>query len=69
MSKIGKDFDGVGFYVFKDENNIESVENNIEVGDIGITLTTVCHGVAPEGLHNSSEGDGSCPYTAMKVTK
>ena len=57
MSKIGKDFDGVGFYVLKDENNIESVENNIEVGDIGIALATVCHGVAPvEGLHNSSEG-------------
>ena len=33
-SKIGEDFDGLGFYVFKDENNIESVENNIEIGDM-----------------------------------
>ena len=43
--------------IFVDKNNIESVENNIEGGDIGIALATVCHGVAPvEGLHNSSEG-------------
>ena len=57
MSKIGKDFDGLGFYVFKDENNIESVENNIEIGDIGIALATVCHGVAPvNGMNNTSDG-------------
>ena len=40
MSKIGKDFDGVGFYVLKMKITL-NLENNIEVGDIG-ALATVC---------------------------
>jgi hypothetical protein len=58
MSKVGKDFDGLGFYVFKNENEIKSVENNIEVGDIGIALATVCHGVAPVKNKFTKSQDG-----------
>ena len=47
MSKKNVDFDGIGFYLIDKYDNIMSVEDSIDVGDIGIGMATLYHGVAP----------------------
>ena len=63
MSKQGKDFDGLGFYLIDDSNNVVEVEHRIDVGDLGIGYATVYHGVAPVNKHKdpdwSNINDGS----------
>tara|TARA_B100001123_G_C15254071_1_gene1003938 strand:- start:907 stop:1803 length:897 start_codon:yes stop_codon:yes gene_type:complete len=50
MSKQNEDFDGLGFYLIDKFSNIVEVENNIDVGDLGLGFATVQHGVAPVNL-------------------
>ena len=50
MSKKGVDFEGIGFYLLDSNNNIIEVEDQIDIGDIGIGYATVYHGVAPVNL-------------------
>ena len=47
MSKRGVDFEGLGFYTIGKNNEIIEVEDQIDIGDIGIGCATVYHGVAP----------------------
>ena len=55
MSKQGKDFDGLGFYLIDDSNNVVEVEHRIDVGDLGIGYATVYHGVAPVNKHKDPD--------------
>ena len=50
MSKKNVDFEGVGFYLLDKNNHVMSVEDSIEVGDMGIGMATLYHGVAPVNL-------------------
>lgn len=61
MSARGRDYDGGGFYVVGENDQVIEAEDQIEVGDVGIGYATVYHGVAPcnKGLNadwNSSSG-------------
>lgn len=47
MSKRGVDYRGGGFYVVGHGDKVIEVEDQIEVGDIGIGYATIYHGVAP----------------------
>ena len=47
MSKKGVDFDGLGFYLFGQNDQIIETEHLIDVGDMGIGYATIRHGVAP----------------------
>lgn len=47
MSKRGVDYDGGGFYLVGQRDEVVEVERDINVGDIGIGYATVYHGVAP----------------------
>ena len=47
MSKKDIDFKGIGFYLLDKNNDIISVEDSIDVGDMGIGMATLYHGVAP----------------------
>ena len=50
MSKKDIDFEGIGFYLLDKDNNILSVEDSIDVGDMGIGMATLYHGVAPVNI-------------------
>ncbi len=50
MSKKNVDFEGVGFYLLNKNNHVMSVEDSIDVGDMGIGMATLYHGVAPVNL-------------------
>ena len=52
MSKKGVDFDGLGFYLIGENDEIIEVEDSIDIGDIGISYATICHGVAPVNTNN-----------------
>jgi hypothetical protein len=47
MSKKGVDFEGLGFYLLDQNDQIVVAEDLIDVGDIGIGFATIHHGVAP----------------------
>jgi hypothetical protein len=47
MSKKNIDFDGIGFYLLDKNDDILPVEDFVDVGDIGIGMATMYHGVAP----------------------
>lgn len=47
MSKRGQDYQGGGFYVLKDGDEVREVEDMIEIGDACLGYATVYHGVAP----------------------
>ena len=47
MSKKGVDFEGLGFYLIGQKDEIIVAEDQIDVGDIGIGYATIHHGVAP----------------------
>lgn len=47
MSKKGVDFQGLGFYLLDQNDDIVVAEDLIDVGDIGIGFATIHHGVAP----------------------
>ena len=47
MSKRGMDYQGGGFYLVGANDSIIEVEDEIDIGDIGIGYATVYHGVAP----------------------
>lgn len=57
MSKLGKDFDGLGFYLIDDNNKIVEVEHLIDIGDIGIGYSSIYHGVAPVNTNKSPNWD------------
>ena len=50
MSKKGEDFNGLGFYLVGEGNKVMSVEDSIDIGDIGIGYASVYHGVAPVNI-------------------
>tara|TARA_B110000238_G_scaffold197055_1_gene238942 strand:- start:985 stop:1875 length:891 start_codon:yes stop_codon:yes gene_type:complete len=50
MSKKGVDFEGIGFYLIDENDNVMSVEDSIDIGDIGIGMATLYHGVAPVNI-------------------
>ena len=47
MTKRGVDYQGGGFYLVGQNDEVVEVENDIGIGDIGIGYATVYHGVAP----------------------
>ena len=47
MTKRGADYVGGGFYLVGPQDKVVEVEDDINVGDIGIGYATVYHGVAP----------------------
>lgn len=47
MSKRGSDYEGGGFYLIGNGEEVVDCETSIDVGDIGIGYATVYHGVAP----------------------
>ena len=51
MSKRGVDYQGGGFYVVGRNDQMMEVEDEINVGDIGIGYATIYHGVAPCNRH------------------
>ena len=55
MSKRGVDYEGGGFYVIDQSHRRVFLEDEIEVGDIGIGYATVLHGVAPCDVHKISD--------------
>jgi hypothetical protein len=57
MSKKNIDFDGVGFYLLDQKDNVMSIENSIDVGDMGIGMATLYHGVAPVNLTKDADWD------------
>tara|TARA_B100000686_G_scaffold204229_1_gene211070 strand:- start:25302 stop:26123 length:822 start_codon:yes stop_codon:yes gene_type:complete len=57
MSKKDIDFEGVGFYLLDKNDNIMSVEDSIDIGDMGIGMATLYHGVAPVNLTKEADWD------------
>ena len=51
MSKRGVDYDGGGFYLVGENDKVVEIEDEIDVGDVGIGYATVYHGVAPCNRH------------------
>jgi len=51
MSKRGVDFAGGGFYAIGKGDERVYLEDEIEIGDIGIGYATLLHGVAPCDVH------------------
>jgi len=51
MSKRGVDFEDGGFYIIGEDGRQVYLENEIEVGDIGIGYATLAHGVTPCDVH------------------
>lgn len=47
MSKLGKDFEGLGFYLIDKDNKIVETEHLINTGDVGVGYSSIYHGVAP----------------------
>ena len=47
MTRRGVDYQGGGFYLVGKNDEMIEVENDIDVGDIGIGYATIYHGVAP----------------------
>lgn len=47
MTKRGVDYEGGGFYLVGQRDEVVEAEDDIEVGDVGIGYATVYHGVAP----------------------
>jgi hypothetical protein len=61
MDKRGVDYEGGGFYVIDQSKRRVFLEDQVDVGDIGIGYATVCHGVAPCDAHKTfdiSKTDG-----------
>ena len=57
MSKKNIDFDGVGFYLLDQNDDIMSIEDSIDIGDMGIGMATLYHGVAPVNLTKDADCD------------
>tara|TARA_B100001063_G_scaffold3693_1_gene2710 strand:+ start:3582 stop:4463 length:882 start_codon:yes stop_codon:yes gene_type:complete len=57
MSKLGKDFDGLGFYLIDKNNKVVEVEHLIDTGDVGIGYSSIYHGVAPVNTYKSPNWD------------
>lgn len=57
MSKKNIDFDGVGFYLLDQNDDIMSIEDSIDIGDMGIGMATLYHGVAPVNLTKDADWD------------
>ena len=57
MSKKGVDFEGLGFYLIGQNDEIIVAEDKIDVGDIGIGYATVHHGVAPVNRNKEPNWD------------
>jgi len=57
MSKKNIDFDGIGFYLLDQNDNVMSIEDSIDVGDMGIGMATLYHGVAPVNLTKDADWD------------
>ena len=57
MSKRGVDYERGGFYVVGEGNEFVDVEDDIEVGDIGIGYATVAHGVDRIDPHKEADWD------------
>ena len=51
MSKRGVDYDGGGFYAIGGDDARVYLEDDIDVGDMGIGYATLLHGVAPCDVH------------------
>lgn len=47
MSRRGVDYEGGGFYLVGENDQVIDLEDRIEVGDVAIGYATVMHGVAP----------------------
>jgi hypothetical protein len=47
MSKRGVDYEGGGFYLVGEKDEVIDLEDRINVGDVAIGYATVMHGVAP----------------------
>ena len=61
MSKRGFDYEGGGFYVIDPDKRRVFLEDEVEIGDMGIGYATVLHGVAPCDVHkipDTSKTDG-----------
>ncbi len=61
MSQRGADFEGGGFYLMGKADRRVFLEDEIEVGDMGIGYATVAHGVEPCDVHkipDESQTDG-----------
>jgi hypothetical protein len=57
MSKKGEDFEGLGFYLIDNNNEIVEVEHLIDTGDVGIGYSTIYHGVAPVNTNKNPNWD------------
>ena len=57
MSKQGVDFEGLGFYLLGENDEVIETEHMIDVGDIGIGYATVYHGVAPVNTDKDPDWD------------
>ena len=66
MSKIGVDFKSGGFWALNQNNQKVNLENQIEVGDMGIGSAKIVHGVDKIDDEMSSK-DGSLGFTQMIV--
>jgi len=55
VSRRGVDFEGGGFYVVGEGDKRVYLEDEIEIGDIGIGYATVLHGVAPCDVHKTPD--------------
>lgn len=51
MSKRGEDYDGGGFYILDKNDQKINIEDNIDIGDMGIGYATVAHGVDPVNIN------------------
>lgn len=54
-SKRGVDYQGGGFYLIGEGDQVINLEDQIDIGDICITYPTVYHGVAPVDQHKEKE--------------
>ena len=51
------DFEGLGFYLLGENDEVIETEHMIDVGDIGIGYATVYHGVAPVNTDKDPDWD------------
>jgi len=61
MTKRGVDYQGGGFYLVDVNDQVLNIEDQIDVGDIGLGYATVVHGVAPVDIEKTldwNSGDG-----------
>tara|TARA_A100001015_G_scaffold253903_1_gene294378 strand:- start:28 stop:936 length:909 start_codon:yes stop_codon:yes gene_type:complete len=57
MSKKDQDFTGLGFYLIDQNDKIVEIENDIDIGDVGLGYSTVQHGVAPVNINKNPDWD------------